>query len=155
MLDIYDEFSSIITTLEQHSLEYAVCGGLAVALHGVERATLDIDLLILASSLDAVTEVVAPLGYSIKGLPMTFKGGAVEIRCISKIDPESGDLMRLDLLLVTPETEAVWQTKQQAEWDEGLLWVVSRDGLVKLKQLSGRPQDLADIARLQEKANEC
>jgi hypothetical protein len=155
MLDIYDEFSSIITTLEQRGLEYAVCGGLAVALHGVERATLDIDLLILASSLNAVTQAVAPLGYSIKGVPMTFKGGAVEIRCISKIDPESGDLMRLDLLLVTPEIDEVWRTKQQAEWDEGLLWVVSRDGLVKLKQLSGRPQDIADIARLQEKANEC
>ena len=150
MLDLYEEFRSIIKTLERHNLEYAVCGGLAVALHGLQRATMDIDLLILASSLEAISQAVAKLGYDIKGLPMTFKGGAVEIRCISKIDPASGDLMRLDLLLVTPEVEQVWHTRQQTAWEEGVLWVVSREGLIKLKTLGGRPQDLADIARLRE-----
>ena len=150
MLDLYDEFRGIIAVLEERGLEYAVCGGLAVALHGVQRATMDIDLLILASSLEAVSQTVGELGYNIKGLPMTFKAGAVEIRCISKIDPESGDLLRLDLLLLPPGLDEVWHTRQQVKWAEGHLWVVSREGLIKLKTLGGRPQDLADIARLQE-----
>ena len=152
MLDLYAEFTAVTNALEQHGVEYAVCGGLAVALHGVQRATMDIDLLISASSLEAVSQAVGELGYNIKGLPMTFKDGAVEIRCISKIDPESGDLMRLDLLLVTPALADVWQSRQQAEWEAGLLWVVSRNGLIKLKTLGGRPQDLADIERLKEEA---
>lgn len=152
MLNLFDEFSDVITALEKRGIEYAVCGGLAVALYGVQRATMDIDLLISASSLETVSQAVGELGYNIKGLPMTFKGGAVEIRCISKIDPESGDLMRLDLLLVTSALADVWQSRQQAEWEAGLLWVVSRDGLIKLKTLGGRPQDLADIERLREEA---
>jgi hypothetical protein len=33
MLDLYDEFAALIAALEAAEAEYAVCGGLAMAIH--------------------------------------------------------------------------------------------------------------------------
>ncbi len=46
MLDLFEEFSSLVVTLNQAEIRYALCGGMAMAVHGVPRATEDIDLLI-------------------------------------------------------------------------------------------------------------
>lgn len=36
----------IITTLAKHDVEYIICGGVALVLHGVERMTMDLDLAV-------------------------------------------------------------------------------------------------------------
>ena len=65
MFDLYEEFKSIVSALEERGIDYAVCGGLAMAVHGLPRATVDIDLLILAESLEEAKAVVRSLGYTI------------------------------------------------------------------------------------------
>ena len=121
-----------------------------MAIHGVPRTTIDIEVLINAESLEAVKEAAAELGYIIQASPMTFQKGAVEIRRVSKLDPDSGDVLMLDMLLVTPQVSVAWNTRTEVEWELGTLWVVSRDGLILLKSLRGNAQDLADIERLKE-----
>jgi hypothetical protein len=79
---------------------------------------------------------------------MSFKERAVEIRRVSKID-DDGEVLSLDLLLVTPMIEDVWESREQVSLQENLLSVVSKEGMIKMKTLAGRPQDLADIERLQ------
>jgi len=39
MFDLYEEFKSIVSALEEHGRDYAVCGGLAMAVWGTPRAT--------------------------------------------------------------------------------------------------------------------
>ena len=56
----------------------------------------------------------------------------------------------LDLLLVTPEIQNIWNSRVQADWEGGTLSVVSRDGLIGLKKLRGSARDNADIAALME-----
>ena len=85
---------------------------------------------------------------------MSFRGGTVEIRRFSKVDRGSGEVLMLDFLLVTPPLASVWETRLELEWEEGTLWVVSRDGLVALKRLRMSGQDTDDIARLTEAADE-
>lgn len=148
MIDLFDEFQKLVTALEHQSVDYALCGGLALAVHGAPRATIDIDLLILSESLDQAMKIARELGYRIKGKDLSFANGAIEIRRISKIDPTSGDLLSLDFLLVTPEILPVWESRTKALWEGGDLSVVSRDGLVKMKQLRGSGQDLDDIEKL-------
>jgi len=97
-----------------------------------------------------VIEVAESRGYSIRGLDMSFADDAIEIRRISKIDRPNKVVISLDLLLVTPKIQHVWDSRVQAEWEGGGLSVVSREGLIALKTLSGRPQDLADISVLME-----
>jgi hypothetical protein len=89
------------------------------------------------------------LGYTIRGKDLSFKGGAIEIRRISKIDRDSGDLLSLDLLLVTPVIEDVWKTRFKTVWENHPLSVVSRKGLIALKSLRSSGQDIDDIRKLQ------
>ena len=149
MLDIYDEFLRLVESLDERKIDYALCGGMALAVHGSPRATIDIDLLILSESLEEIILLAAARGYTIRGKDLSFAGGAIEIRRISKIDRESGDLLSLDLLLVTPEIQEVWATRISTEWEGRLLSIVSREGLIALKKLRGSGQDLDDIVKLQ------
>jgi hypothetical protein len=88
----------------------------------------------------AVETVAKKLAYTLKAGP---------IRRVSKIDPDH-NVLTLDVLLVTDRISDVWDSRRELPWENGTVWVVSREGLIKLKRLSGRPQDIADIARLEE-----
>jgi hypothetical protein len=153
MLDLYEELSSLVTALDKHEVDYALCGGIAMAIYNRPRATVDIDFLIVADSLNEVIEVAKALEYTVRGLDMTFANDAVEIRRVSKIDHETGFALSLDMLLVTPQIQQIWDARVRADWEGGKLSVVSREGLIALKKLSGRPQDLADISALTEDVN--
>jgi hypothetical protein len=150
MFDLYHEFRLLIAAFDDHHIDYALCGGLAMAVYDRARATVDIDVLILSESLDQVIPIATKLGYGIRGLDMTFSDGAIEIRRVSKIDGTSGHVLSLDLLLVTPAIQNVWDSRVEADWDGGTLSVVSRLGLISLKRFRGSPQDKADIVALQE-----
>lgn len=117
-----------------------------MAIHGFARATLDIDLLIQPDTLEEAFSVGAEHGYDIHGLDISFKERAVEIR---RIIDSNDEVLSLDLLMVTPRVEDVWDTKETVDFLGRKLSVVSREGLIKMKTLAGRPQDLADIERLQ------
>ena len=125
-----------------------------MAVYGRPRATVDIDLLIAANSLDEIIEAAKALGYTVRGLDMSFANGRIEIRRLSKIDQEIGVVLSLDMLLVTPEIQQIWDSRRAVDWEGGKLSVVSREGLIALKKLSGRPQDLADISALREGSND-
>jgi hypothetical protein len=150
MLDLYDEFAALIAALEAAEAEYAVCGGLAMAIHGHPRATIDVDLVVPPSAAERVLACARALDYVIPADPMSLAGGKVEIRRMTKIDAASGDLLSLDLLLVTPAIEEIWRERTRVRWERGELWVVSRQGLVSLKRLRGSGQDQDDIKRLEE-----
>jgi hypothetical protein len=148
-LDLYDELRKLIALLDEHEIDYALCGGLAMAIHARPRSTIDIDMLILSESLEKVLPIALELGYNIRGKDLSFANGAIEIRRVSKIDPESGDPLSLDLLLVTSEILPIWESRMIADWEGGKLSVVSRSGLISLKELRGSGQDQDDIKALQ------
>jgi len=154
MLDLYDELRNLIAALDEHKIQYALCGGIAMAIYNRPRATVDIDLLIGEDSLSKVIEVAKALKYTVRGLDLTLANDTIEIRRVSKIDQETGFVLSLDMLLVTPQIQQIWDSRVQASWEGGKLSVVSREGLIALKRLSGRPQDLADISALMEDAND-
>ena len=62
---------------------------------------------------------------------------------------DSGEALPLDLLLLTPAIKDVWQSRESVNWEGGLLRVVSRDGLIKLKILRNSGQDRDDIKHLE------
>ncbi len=148
-LDIYDELRKLIALLDEHQVNYALCGGLAMAIHARPRSTIDIDMLILSESLEKVLPIALTLGYNVRGKDLSFANEVIQIRRVSKIDPESGDLLSLDLLLVTPKLLPIWESRTVADWEGGKLSVVSRTGLMSLKKLRGSGQDQDDIKALQ------
>ncbi len=94
------------------------------------------------------------MGYDIEGLPLHFHNGVIEIRRISKIDKEAKRLFTIGFLLVTETLKDVWESCELIEWEDGKTWTVSREGLIKLKTISEREQDLLDIKKLRELENE-
>lgn len=151
MSTLLEEFKSITQALNDAGIDYAVCGGWAMAIHGLARATMDIDLLVLDDDVEKILRIVKDQGYDVEGLPLHFD---IEIRRVSKIDRELKQLITLDLLLVSEAMRDVWETRRELLWDEGTTSVVSRDGLIKMKLLAGRKVDLADIDKLREAENE-
>lgn len=153
MIDITDELRALVAVLDKENVDYALCGGMAMAVYGLARTTIDIDLLIPSDALDDVLTIAKSLGYNIRGKDMSFANA--EIRRVSKIDPDDGELLSLDLLLVSPNMIESWESRIEAEWEGGKLSVVSASGLIALKRLRGSAQDLADIEALQgEGSNE-
>jgi hypothetical protein len=149
MIDLFEELKKLIGALEEQQIDYALCGGLAVAIYTLPRATVDIDLVIQPESLNSVKSLAKTLGYLFEAAPMEFAAGAVRIVRMTRIDhPRSDDTLMLDLLLVTPETADVWESRERLPWEGGTLTVVSRSGLIKLKSLRSSPQDLMDIENL-------
>ncbi len=56
-------YADLISSLARHKVDYLLIGGLAVSLHGVERATMDVDIIVamnpdnLASLIEAAKEL--------------------------------------------------------------------------------------------------
>lgn len=149
VLDLFDELRALVMALDEAGISYAVCGGLAVAIHARPRATVDIDLLLLAEDVDRVRSLANECGYRIESGPLIIRKDIVEIHRFSKPDPETGDLLSLDLLLVTPALQEIWRGREGIAWEGGTLSVVSRAGLIALKRLRSSGQDLDDILALE------
>lgn len=146
-MDLYAELQTLAGSLDEAGIEYALCGGLALAVHGVPRATRDIDLLAQQADLDRIREVARRCGFTIEALPMTFSSSGLSVQRFSKLsDPEP---LMLDILLVNESLEPVWNSRTRVAYEDGSVSVVSRQGLISLKLSAGRPQDLVDIQNLE------
>jgi hypothetical protein len=146
-LDLFEETMALLNDLEREGVPYAIAGALALAIHGVPRATTDIDLLVRRENVDAVLGVASARGFGVEALPMRF-GDGLEVRRTTKV--ETPDMLTLDLLLVNDNLEPVWVSRERVSTERGDVWVVSRHGLIDMKAWAGREQDLADIRRLRE-----
>lgn len=153
MSSLLEEFVGITKALNDSEIDYAVCGGWAMAIHGFLRATIDIDLLILSDDLNKVREIANGQGFDIDGLPLNFDGGKIKISRISKINRKSKSLITLDLLLVTDALSDVWAERQRVRWNQGEYWIVSRDGMIVMKEMARREKDLIDLEFLRGNVN--
>ena len=147
-MDLLIELKNIIKAFEKEKIDYALCGGLALAVYARPRATLDIDIMVEPDLLDKIKQIVGKLGFNIPAMPMTFKGGAVIIHRMTKMDDESGEHLVLDLLIITQKTRLAWESRISVEWEDRTLKVVSPKGLIMLKLLRKSGQDMDDIEYL-------
>jgi hypothetical protein len=154
MIDLYEELKALVDELAEAKIDYALCGGMALAIYGIPRATVDFDLLISSEALGKASQIAQERGYTFIARPMVLASGAILIHRFSKKDAETGFWVSLDFLLVTPSLEDVWNERKVLEWEGGKIKVVSRAGLISLKSLRKSGQDLEDIARLKEGEDE-
>ncbi len=151
-LDLITELEALVTALDREGVDYALCGGLALGLHGHPRATMDIDLLVRSEQLGDALRVARDAGFDVPARKMIFglrTGTPREVQRVSKLDPQSSASIPLDLLVVNAELEAVWRDRTAFDVGGHRMIVVSRDGLTTMKRIAGRPQDLVDLAKLE------
>ena len=148
MIDLFNELKVITSTLKQNNLEYALCGGLAMAVHSFPRATVDIDIIVLSQDILKLKKILADLGYILRSVPMSFSNGIIKMDRVSRKDDYSEDILSVDILEVTKQLETVWNNKIDYKWENGTITVISKDGLIYMKQLRGSGQDQDDIKKL-------
>jgi hypothetical protein len=124
-LDLFEETTTLLAELERHGVPYALAGALALAIHGVPRATTDIDLLVRPENVQAALRVARSKGFGVDALPIRFSDG-LEVRRSPRVD--AVEMLTLDLLLVNENLEPVWAGRERVPTDRGDVWVVSRAG---------------------------
>lgn len=144
------ELLRITQCLDEAGIDYALCGGLAVAAHGYPRLTRDIDLLIQPSEVDSSHIALSKINDDLNSGLIPFDIGTERERRVYRPSKAEGrDLVTLDLIVVTPVLQDIWNTRESVEVDSQAIKIVSRDGLIKMKRIAGRLQDLADIEALE------
>jgi hypothetical protein len=138
------ELRELVRLFNQEKVDYALCGGMAVALHGYPRFTKDIDLLVPAEALSHARTVAAMAGFVDESGRIPFADS--DVYRIAKV--EGTDFRILDLLVPMRLDTIAWQQRQWFDWDGQPICCVSVEGLVEMKREAGRDQDLLDIKQL-------
>lgn len=149
-MNLVDELHAIARVLAEAGVAYAVCGGVAVTMHGATRSTRDLDVLVAPNEIPRVLDLVRPLGYAFAALPMTFDAGTPRERHVQRVSKiaEGGHLL-LDLIAADGALADALDDREVVALPEGPVAVVSRPTLLRMKRLAGRAQDLADLERLE------
>jgi len=146
MLDLYAEFEKALDILEQNQINYALCGGLAVTFLAQPRFTEDIDILVSPNDCERCKAALLPLGYKFFSTPMRFDNDLVEVHKLTKIDAKVNDYIFLDVIsAISPAAQEILSKRMRLAWQDKQVWVVSREGLIKLKEHSKRSKDQLDI----------
>lgn len=154
-MELLNELLELTDEFRQQEVPYAICGGLAMAVHGVPRATQDIDLLIPEDYLTRALEVAKTRGFWLPAGPMPLKARTPLATSAHRVSKAMGSyLIPLDLILVSPSLQQVWDGRLEGKIGDRHLTVVSRDGLIEMKRIAGRHRDLDDIERLTESSND-
>ena len=154
-------YVDLFSALARHKVDYLLIGGLAVSLHGVERATMDVDITVamnpenLTSLIEAAKELklspVLPVPFeSLRDLELLRRWHAE--RNLEAFALRSADLtgVTIDVLLFPPVEFAGMASRADVFKVANVdIQVVSIDDLIALKQAVGRPIDLSDIEHLQ------
>jgi hypothetical protein len=149
-VNLIAELHAITEALRAGKVRYAVCGGLAGVIHGPVRTTKNIDLLVRASDVPRILELLRPLGYVFVALPLIFEAGTPRERHVQRVSKiEGGQHLIVDLLLADSVFAGLLEDTVTVELPDGPLEVISRAGLMTMKRMAGREQDLADLAKLE------
>jgi hypothetical protein len=162
MLSFLDLFAS----LNKQGVQYLVAGGWAVNLYGVERATGDLDLVVLLEqhNLERFIDVVRQFGFKPKA-PVSLEDFALEekrqewieekgMMVFSFFDPQNPFVL-LDVFIDSPfDFEKVYVNRSMISAGRAEIPVVPLSTLIEMKEKAGRPQDLADIYYLKQLQSE-
>jgi hypothetical protein len=146
-MDLMQELEKIVNQLSQEGIEYAVCGGMALAIWGHPRSTLDIDMLVEHRSIIRLSKNLKDLGFHMNETIMPL--GEVKICRFYRIE-SSGETLVLDILFIPDSMKEVWESRQEVIINNNPLVVVSPKGLISLKLLRNNLQDKADIEYLSD-----
>lgn len=145
----------VCAALNEAKVPYAVVGGYAVALHGVLRGTIDVDIAIVwtLKNLENVEKALKKLGL-VSRLPIDarnlflFKNEYMQNKNLVAWNfyHPSNPTKQVDLIINFDLKDG--RTKS-IKTDLGSIKVLSKQDLILMKKASGRPQDLEDVKALE------
>lgn len=155
-------YFEILEGLYKSKIRYLVVGGLSVNLYGVPRVTQDVDIVIAMDEENVlkITSLLQELGY-VPRLPVNPKDLANHDKVKDWIENKNlkafsfyhtdNPYKVVDIVLVHPldfEKSFINRTVKKAKGID--IYLASLDDIIKMKEFSGRSQDLSDIEMLKK-----
>ena len=142
-----NRLQDVFASLQAHKVKYVVIGGIAAVLHGVPRATFDLDILVEATPenverlLHAFLE--ARLGTAALTTPEDVLAHEITV---------FNDRVRIDVQTSTPGLvfQDAWQKREIMSYEGQEFYVVSLEDLLASKRAAGRDKDLEDVRMLEQ-----
>ncbi len=141
-----NRLQGVFASLHQHNVKYIIIGGIAAVLHGVPRATFDLDILIEATLENAQCLLTALLQAQLGTAALTTAEDllAHEITIFR-------DWVQIDVQTRTPGIafSSAWERRETMCYQGQDFYVVSKADLIASKRAAGRAKDLEDVRLLE------
>lgn len=155
-------YEKVFRSFNREGIKYIVVGGIALNLHGVPRATADLDLMVVLENenLEKIAAVFGEMGFKPR-LPVKVEEFC-DPRNLEKWNREKRMVAftfwnpersyeEVDVLVRNPiDFETLDKAKEIVEARGIEIPIVSLDHLIKLKEISNREQDKSDIEALKK-----
>jgi hypothetical protein len=157
------DFIGLFAILATAQVRFVLVGGLALVLHGVDRLTADVDLVIdlSAQSARSAVQALTAAGYrplapvdpiALADPVQRHEWQTVRDMQVFSFWDSTNTRPTVDVLLASSVPfEDLWQAASVMRIAGHEVRVASIDHLIRLKAAAGRVQDLADIERLRSK----
>jgi hypothetical protein len=157
-----DLFGKIFGALNQARVKYMVAGGIAVNMYGIERATADLDIVMLLEegNLSRFVSVAGNLGLKPK-MPVDLKHfldplkrsvwvAEKGMKVFSLFDPKNPFFL-IDVFAEVPfDFDTVYRRRKKVRLEDTVIPLVPLETLIEMKRDTGRPQDEADVFYLEK-----
>jgi len=147
-----EDFRDILAELLSARARFLVVGAHAVAVHGVPRATGDLDVWIdsHAENIPRVWAALVRFGAPVETLGVTIRDLAIPGMIVQIGFPPR----RIDVMTSVTGIafEDAWAGRVTHRVDELEVPFIGRAALLENKRATGRPKDLADIDALEHRA---
>ena len=152
-------FKETIFALENYKVSYIAVGGFAAVMHGCNRFTADLDIIIDFSEQNVVnlTEAMNSIGFTPR-LPIKPKELSDEIKRKEWLNRNmqvftflktNNPLFLLDVFIYHPlDFEILIKNSEYLSFEGGSVRICDIDSLIQLKKLANRPKDIEDINEL-------
>jgi hypothetical protein len=155
-------YEDVFRAFGKKGLRYLVVGGIAVNLHGVPRATADLDIMIdlEEENIEKFVRAVKKLGF-VPRVPVNPE----DLRCreirekwrkekkmeVLTFWKPRRSLQEIDIFIKNPiDFKRAYKNREEIRAKDIIIPLASIDDLIKIKEKSGRKQDLADIEALKK-----
>lgn len=143
-----DDMRELVELFHKHEVQFAVCGGFAVAHYGYVRATMDFDLLVLPEEENAkrIMAALRDFGFGDAGISeaaFCSTGTAITLGA----QPNQIDLLTS---MSSKAPKEIIDNAITVQLRGFTVKVVSYDDLLDAKTESGRPKDRIDVEELVE-----
>ena len=141
------DFRDMLSALCDEGVEFMLVGAYALAAHGLPRATGDLDIWIRRSDENAQRVWRALKRFRAPLFDLTVE----DLKTPDVVFQIGAAPRRIDILTSIDgvEFEEAWPRRKDIQVENQRFSVIGRPDLLRNKRATGRPQDLADVARLE------
>lgn len=141
-----NRLQDVFKSFQQHDVKCLVIGGIASILHGVPRATFDLDILIEPTTENAkrLLNALVDAGLGTASLTTPENILANEITIFK-------DRIRIDVQTSTPgiRFKDAWTRRQIVAYQGQDFFILSKEDLIASKRAAGRDVDKEDVRLLE------